>query len=632
MTNQLYRAVQRLLEGSPDHGARGEVEVRRFVEPDGRYSYVINQYSGSGGLGLAVDLQSGCRKSRSGMLGVNLRGHAACVRGMRRRGGLVMSGAPSLDDELPSIGRASDGPIAGNGAADPFKQASNGHATPIELTVLTKTGGPLTKRLALAADGSLVRDGSACVMFRGNAVRAKVDGVTGLSALIETLTPSQAIALGGLRAELQDTVMVLTKRQLNGVTRPDIIARTSGNIVYHGPAFVLLDYDTKGMPANVTAELKRYGGFWPALLTVLPSFGGVARVTRSSTSAGLSRADTGAAIPGSDGVHVFVTIKDGSDAERFLRTLHERCWLAGLGWLMVGAAGQLLDRSIVDRMVGGPERLVFEGGPVLAPPLVQDKESRRPIAVEGATLDTLAVCPPLTIVERAQLNELKARERARLAPEDGQGARQFRGRGGQQTGRRAPACRCAPQEPSSPAGAKACCGRMSCCRSTTRHLAGCTVGDVLADPERFEGETLADPLEGVGYGRCCAKVMRRADGTPWIHSFAHGRTIYELKHDAASVRKAMEAAEKNEVAATLRHARRQRRSRCHRTGRAAPAGQDALRHRPARDQRHAQIGAAAAGTLERQGCARFPGLAPAGPAAADRAPLPTSRGCRRSRC
>ena len=49
MTNQLYRAVQRLLEGSPDHGARGEVEVRRFVEPDGRYSYVINQYSGSGG-------------------------------------------------------------------------------------------------------------------------------------------------------------------------------------------------------------------------------------------------------------------------------------------------------------------------------------------------------------------------------------------------------------------------------------------------------------------------------------------------------------------------------------------------------------------------------------------------------
>ena len=45
--------------------------------------------------------------------------------------------------------------------------------------------------------------------------------------------------------------------------------------------------------------------------------------------------------------------------------------------------------------------------------------------------------------------------------------------------------------------------------------------------------------------------MRRADGTPWIHSFAHGRTIYELKHDAASVRKAMEEAAKDDVVATF---------------------------------------------------------------------------------
>ena len=80
-------------------------------------------------------------------------------------------------------------------------------------------------------------------------------------------------------------------------------------------------------------------------------------------------------------------------------------------------------------------------------------------------------------------------------------------------------------------------------------LAGCTVGDVLADPDRFDGETMADPLEGVDYGRCCAKIMRRSDGTPWIHSFAHGRTIYELKYNAAHVHKVIEAAAKDEVVA-----------------------------------------------------------------------------------
>ena len=82
-------------------------------------------------------------------------------------------------------------------------------------------------------------------------------------------------------------------------------------------------------------------------------------------------------------------------------------------------------------------------------------------------------------------------------------------------------------------------------------LAGCTVGDVLANPDLYEGETLADPLEGEAYGRGVAKIMRRTDGTPWIHSFAHGRTIYELKQDAASVRKAMEKAAKDDVVATF---------------------------------------------------------------------------------
>ena len=58
---------------------------------------------------------------------------------------------------------------------------------------------------------------------------------------------------------------------------------------------------------------------------------------RSSTSSGLRRSDT-RKIPGSEGLNVFTAIKNGGDVERFLTTLHERCWLAGLGWMMVGVA------------------------------------------------------------------------------------------------------------------------------------------------------------------------------------------------------------------------------------------------------------------------------------------------------
>jgi hypothetical protein len=312
----------------------------------------------------------------------------------------------------------------------------------------------------------------------------------------------------------------------------------------------LLDYDSKGMPPTVAAEIKRIGSFWRALLTVLPILDDVARVGRRSTSAGLSRTDTGKALPGSDGIHVYVVGKDGSDSERFLRALHARCWLAGLGWYIVSDSGALLERSIVDWTVGGSEHLMFEGGPVLVPPLQQDKESRRPIVVEGVTLDTVAACPPLSIVERARLDELKARERERLAPEMAKAREAFvEGQAKKLVARTGVSEKAARQV------------IVRQCEGVLRpdivlpfddpELAGCTVGDVLADPERFEGETLADPLEGVSYGRCVAKIMRRADGTPWIHSFAHGRTIYELKHDAASVRAVMEQVTKDDVVTTF---------------------------------------------------------------------------------
>ena len=60
---------------------------------------------------------------------------------------------------------------------------------------------------------------------------------------------------------------------------------------------------------------------------------------------------------------------------------------------------------------------MFEGGPVLAPPLQQDKARRRPVAFEGVLLDTMVACPQLTISEQAQLDERKAKERERLTPQ-----------------------------------------------------------------------------------------------------------------------------------------------------------------------------------------------------------------------
>ena len=78
-------------------------------------------------------------------------------------------------------------------------------ATSVELTVFSKTGGLLSKRIELIAD-KVVSDGSACTMARGVAKRVTLGHVGELAALIEALNSSQAIALGSLRDDLPDEV------------------------------------------------------------------------------------------------------------------------------------------------------------------------------------------------------------------------------------------------------------------------------------------------------------------------------------------------------------------------------------------------------------------------------------------
>ena len=239
----------------------------------------------------------------------------------------------------------------------------------LSIVCFEKSGGPLTKRISLTATGEVKSDGSACTMPEGIARRVCFQDIAEFGEFIGRLASNQAIALGSLRSDLPDQVKVITKRRMNGQTRPDIIARTNSNIAYSRgtPALALLDFDAKGMPPEVADRLNQVGGFWPALLSMMPALEGAAKVTRPSTSAGLVRADTGERLSGSGGQHGYVVAMSGGDIGRFLRALHDRCWLCGYGWMMVGTAGQFLERSIIDCSVGAPKRLVFEGAPVLEP-------------------------------------------------------------------------------------------------------------------------------------------------------------------------------------------------------------------------------------------------------------------------
>jgi hypothetical protein len=434
-----------------------------------------------------------------------------------------MSGSGG-DTSTPGTSRRRGKPSASGKKANKHNSAIKQTQAAVSLTLFTSSDSPLSKHIGLTADGTLHNDSSAS-LAQGHAERLQLTGLDALAELIAGMTSSQALALGALKAGLADQVPVVTQDML--AAHPGAIARTRANFVFGKPTLVLLDHDRKGTPQAVADRIKELGGFWGALCAVWPALGEAAHMLRASTSAGLSNSATGHQYPTSGGVHAYVIAEGSDDIAGWLKLLHQRCWLAGLGWMTPSRVGSQLDRSIIDCAVGQPERLVFEGPPVLDPPLVQDAATRAPVVTDGAVVDISAL-PPLTDDEIKELRKLQAKDGKRIAP-DCEAARARR-----------------IQEYMAEHG----CSEEKATRIIAGQAGGtldpdnvlvffnselgeCTVADVLADPARYIGRVLADPVEGVNYGRQKAKLLQRHDGTLFINSFAHGGIKYELKKPGA---------------------------------------------------------------------------------------------------
>ena len=315
---------------------------------------------------------------------------------------------------------------------------------------------------------------------------------------------------------------------------------------------------------------------------------------RLSTSAGLCRTDTGATFPGSGGLHVYVddcrrhrcgaVPEDAARAllARRLRLDECRCRRSVTGTLDHRPHGRRAGAAGVRRTAGGRAAAASGCG-----------GTRRPTVVAGAMLDTLAACPPLSIVEQSRLDELKAKERERLAPEKAKARAAFVER---------QAKKLVARKGISEAAARQVVLRQ--CEGVLRPdielpfddeaLAGCTVGDVLADPERFEGETLADPLEGVG--RRPLQGEDHAPGRRYAVDPQLRARPHHLRTQARCRQRAQGDGEGGEGrrGGGLCPARRRRRHRRGRTHGVAAAGQRVVRRRAARDQRRAQGRAKAA--------------------------------------
>jgi hypothetical protein len=141
-----------------------------------------------------------------------------------------------------------------------------------EITLIKKSGpNPImSKRIFLDEQGKVCSDGSQCLMAQGTATRAAAETAAALAQHIMACSTDQAIVLGALRADLPDPAQITTSARLKD--NPGAITRSRDFIDYcpGAPAWTLIDFDTKDMPANVATSIEAAGGMWNALLRVAP--------------------------------------------------------------------------------------------------------------------------------------------------------------------------------------------------------------------------------------------------------------------------------------------------------------------------------------------------------------------------
>lgn len=149
----------------------------------------------------------------------------------------------------------------------------------------------------------------------------------------------------------------------------EAIARTNDYLRWERrPGILMLDHDEPppGQPPPEPEQLRAW------LLDAAPMLEDAPMLWRPSASSYLY-AENGQELQGLRGQRIYLAVRDATVIEEAGQALVARLWAAGLGWIKVGQAGQLLARTIVDAAVWQRSRVDF-----VAAPLLGDGLTRRP--------------------------------------------------------------------------------------------------------------------------------------------------------------------------------------------------------------------------------------------------------------
>jgi P4 family phage/plasmid primase-like protien len=245
-----------------------------------------------------------------------------------------------------------------------------------------------------------------------------------------------------------------------------------------------------------------------------------------SASSYIFNAETEEQITGLKGQRLYCVVDDASMIPIIGETIFKRLWLAGHGRIVVGKAGQLLVRTLIDKTVYQPCRLDFAGGANCEEPLVQRRGDPQKISGEAKILEA-AKFTFLSEEEEVMYNNMMMAKKHELKPK----AKKVRK---QRIEERVAEL---PREKQAEARRRFTKAYEGGELDEDYHVivlldgkeTDVSVAGLLAEPDKYHGLRGLDPVEPEYNNRDHVAVLNLAQENPNIYSFAHGGQTFFLR-------------------------------------------------------------------------------------------------------
>lgn len=224
---------------------------------------------------------------------------------------------------------------------------------------------PVTKRLSLAADGSVHKASTAAQLYEGSITRLECDPADFIKVL-QSAGANDCLSYG-LPINASAT-HVTTKSKFDAAGRPGhLIARLATAMAWpSGSGIMMIDYDPEDTVLT-PVELRE------ALYTCCPPLRDAAHIWAASTSSCLTNTKTHQEVRGIRGQRVYTFVADATDIPRAADVLAKLAWLNGKGYIKVSKAGSMLERTVIDTAVFQTNRIDYCAPAECEPPLKQIK-------------------------------------------------------------------------------------------------------------------------------------------------------------------------------------------------------------------------------------------------------------------